>query len=161
LVQLRGESALFVADDDLRSLETFAKRIRGEIFFARKWVLLEGHSDYLLFQALCQASNLALDTSGISVIDAVNNGDPPVFASLARALGYPWVAVFDKDHAGDGYVVRIADRGFDANEVKLRCRQLKTQNLEHELIANGLEADLRQILVTLGDATAATFRFQN
>jgi len=156
ITRLRDDSALFVNNDDLRLLETFAKRIRGEIFFARKWVLLEGQSEYLLFQALCQASNLALDATGIAVIDAVNNGDPAVFASLARALGYPWIAIFDRDQEGDKYIARITDRGFDATEVNLRCRQLKAQNLEPQLIADCFETDLRNILITLGDATAAT-----
>lgn len=155
LKQLRENAALFVSDEDLQSLETYARRIRGEIFFASKWVLLEGQSEYLLFQALCKAKNLNLDASGIAVIDAVNNGNPSVFATLARALGYPWIAVFDGDSAGKGYITGIAKRGFSAAEVKLRCRQLPAVDLEAQLIADGLEPELRKILVDLGDAKAA------
>jgi len=156
LKRLAEESALFVSDSDLQSLETFAKRIRGEIFFARSWVLLEGQSEFLLFHALCKASKLNLDAAGIAVIDAVNNGYPPVFASLARALGFPWIAVFDGDNAGNTYIQGIATRGFSAAEVNARCRQLKEKNLEHQLIADGLENVLRKILVDMGDSDAAT-----
>ena len=35
-------------DDDLAHLETWARRIRGEIFFARKWLIVEGQSDYVI-----------------------------------------------------------------------------------------------------------------
>lgn len=155
LKKIYEESSLFLPDADLQSLDTFAKRIRGEIFFARKWVLLEGPSDLLLFQALCKASKLDLDAAGISIIDAVNNGNPPVFASLARALGYPWVSVFDGDQAGKKYVKGILDRGFSTAEVALRCRRLNEPNLEHQLVADGLEPELRAILIELGYPTAA------
>ncbi len=52
---LYSRSSLFVSDEDLLKLETFAKRIRGEIFFAHRWLLVEGQSEFHLIHAIAKA----------------------------------------------------------------------------------------------------------
>ena len=102
LRDLRDRSALYIEDSELQSLETFARRMRGEVFFARRWMIVEGQADYLVVHALARALGYDLDEHGVSVIDAQNNGNPDTFAALARALAIPWLAVFDGDAAGRG-----------------------------------------------------------
>jgi putative ATP-dependent endonuclease of the OLD family len=113
LRSLRDRSLLYIPDDELRALETFARRIRGEIFFARRWLIVEGQAEYLIIHSLARTLGYDLDEHGVSVIDAVNNGHPATFAALARALGIPWIAVLDGDQAGQDYVRSISRRGFD------------------------------------------------
>ena len=112
LRDLRDRASKYVGDDELRSLETYARRMRGEIFFAERWLIVEGQADYLIVHALAHAMDYDLDSRGVSVIDAQNNGNPDTFAVLARALEIPWLAVFDGDDAGKRYVTAIAKRGF-------------------------------------------------
>ena len=156
LRQLRDESLLFIDDDELRALETFARRIRGEIFFAQRWMIVEGQAEYLIVHALARQLGYDLDEHGVSLIDAQNNGNPETFAVLARALGIPWLAVFDGDNAGQGYVRSIEARDFEAAEVARRCRTLANGHLEDQLLADGLEPELRSILRDLGQADADT-----
>lgn len=156
LRQLQDESLLFIGDDELRALETFARRIRGEIFFAHRWMIVEGQAEYLVVHALARQLGYDLDEHGVSLIDAQNNGNPETFAVLARALGIPWLAVFDGDDAGQGYVQSIAARDFDAAEVARRCRTLANGHLEDQLLADGLEPELRSILRDLGQVDADT-----
>ena len=156
LRDLKQRSLLYVSDEDLKSLDTFARRIRGEIFFARRWMLVEGQAEYVLVSALAQALGYPLDDHGVALIDAVNNGYPPTFAVLARALGIPWLAVFDGDDAGRKYSAGIVDRGFDQAWVDMRCLLLPAGTLEQQLLADGFEPELRAILVGLGKADAAT-----
>ena len=47
LKKLRDESRMLLSKDDLKDLDTYAKRIRGEILFAGAWLLCEGQSEYL------------------------------------------------------------------------------------------------------------------
>jgi putative ATP-dependent endonuclease of the OLD family len=155
LRKLYDESTLFVSDTELRALETYARRIRGEIFFARKWMLVEGQSEYLIVQALSQALGYSFDEHGIALIDAANNGDPATFTVLARALGIPWCAVFDGDPEGGRYVRSIEGRDFDPALVAQRCATLPARDLEDQLVADGLTDDLKQILEELGVAGAA------
>jgi putative ATP-dependent endonuclease of OLD family len=156
LRELRDESLLYMPDDELRSLETYARRIRGEIFFARRWLIVEGQAEYLIVHALARALDYDLDEYGVSVIDAVNNGHPATFAALARALGIPWIAVLDGDPAGQNYIASITGRGFDAAFVGQRCTTLPAGNLDQQLLADGLEPDLRTVLQNIDVANALT-----
>ena len=152
---LRDRSSQHIDDDELQSLETYARRMRGEIFFAERWLIVEGQADYLIVQAVAHAMDYDLDEHGVSVIDAQNNGRPDTFAALARALGIPWLAVFDGDDAGRGYVQAIARRGFSTREIKKRCRTHDAGNLEAQLVADGLDPELREVLTELGARDAA------
>ena len=150
LRDLRDRSALYIDDDELQSLETFARRMRGEIFFAERWMIVEGQADYLIVHALAHAMEYDLDEHGVSLIDAQNNGNPDTFAVLARALGIPWLAVFDGDDAGRNYVQAISARGFSRAEMTNRCFTHQAGDLEAELVADGLGTELREILKELG-----------
>lgn len=154
LREMREKSLLYIDDNELRALETFARRIRGEIFFARRWMIVEGQAEYLIIHALARCLDYDLDEHGVSVIDAMNNGHPATFAALARALGIPWLAVFDGDPAGEGYVQAIIDRDFDPAEVGQRCTTLPAGKLEQQLLADGLEPELHRICHDLGHADA-------
>ena len=121
LRDLKDRSARYVDDDELRALETYALRMRGEIFFAERWLIVEGQADFLIVHAMASAMDYNLDEHSVSVIDAQNNGNPVTFAVLARALNIPWLAVFDGDEAGQRYRKGIARRGFAEDEVDRRC----------------------------------------
>lgn len=154
LRELKDKSRLYIDDGELRALETFARRIRGEIFFATRWVIVEGQGEYLIVHALARCLGYDLDEHGVSVIDAMNNGHPAAFAALARALGIPWLAVFDGDQAGERYVRAIIDRDFEPAFVAGRCATLPAGNLEQQLFADGLELELRAVCQTIGHADA-------
>jgi putative ATP-dependent endonuclease of OLD family len=156
LRDLRDRSLLYMPDDELHALETFARRIRGEIFFAQRWMIVEGQAEYLLVHGLARGLSYDLDEHGVAVIDAKNNGNPETFAALARALGIPWLAVVDGDPAGLGYLQAITNRDFDAAFVASRCATLPAGTLEQQLLADGLEQELRTILQALGQADALT-----
>ncbi len=156
LCDLRDRSLLFIDNDELRALETFARRIRGEIFFATRWMIVEGQAEYLIVHVLARELGYDLDEHGVSLMDAMNNGNPTTFAVLARALGIPWLTVFDGDAAGDGYTQTITNRDFDPAFVAQRCRTHPAGDLEDQLLADGLEAELRGVLQSLGHTDALT-----
>ena len=149
---LRDRSANFIDDAELQSLETFARRMRGEIFFSRSWMLVEGQADFLMFHAIARAMDFDLDEHGVSVIDVQNNGRPDTFAVLARALGIPWLAAFDGDSDGLGYIRSIKGRGFDEAEINERCRTHPQGTLENQVLADGLGPEVRDALAKLGVA---------
>ena len=156
LRDLHDRALLYIDDDDLKSLETYARRIRGEIFFARRWLIVEGQAEYLIVHAMARELDYDFDEYGVAVIDAQNNGNPAVFAALARALSIPWLAVFDGDNAGQSYCQSITARGFDAAFVGERCCRHTAANLEAQMMADGLEPELRIALTHAGVTTAAT-----
>ena len=128
--------------------------MRGEIFFAERWLIVEGQADYLLVHAMAHGLDYDLDRHGVSVIDAQNNGNPAAFAALARALDIPWLAVFDGDQAGMDYVKAIRSRGFAEDEVAHRCGTHDAGDLEAQLLADGLGPELRTALGAVGVGNA-------
>ena len=152
----RDASLEYIPDDELTKLETFARRIRGEIFFASKWLLVEGQSEYHLLHGMAKAVGYDLDEHGVAVIDFQNNGNPECFAALGRALGYPWFMVVDGDLAGNQFLAAVGARNFDAAFMAQRSRQLPGGTLEQQLVADGLQPELKAILAAQGVANAAT-----
>ena len=150
LRELRDRSALYIEDSELQALETYARRMRGEIFFAERWLIVEGQADYLIVHAIAHALDYDLDQHGVAVIDAQNNGNPATFAALARALAIPWLAVFDGDQAGEDFKQAIANRGFSADELNMRTRSHAAGDLEAQLVADGIGFELREVLQSIG-----------
>ena len=155
---LKERSALHIKDEDLRALQTQARRMRGEIFFAERWLIVEGQVDYLIVHATAHGLGYDLDRHGVSVIDAKNSGDPATFAALARALDVPWLAVFDGDDEGRKMKRSIGRREFPDDELQERCRTHPVGDLEAQLVADGLEAELRDVLATIGISNADRLR---
>jgi len=156
LKTLTLQTTRHIPDEELAKLETWARRIRGEIFFARKWLIVEGQSDYLILYTIAALMAYPLDEHGVSIIDAQNSGNPGTFAALARALNIPWLALFDGDDQGKRYLAQIVNRDFEKAEIATRCTILPKSDLEQCLTEDGLEQELRNILHNLGIPNAKT-----
>ena len=154
LRNMRDRSSLFITDDELKKLETFARRIRGEIFFAHRWLIVEGQAEYLLVGALAREIGYDLDEHGVSLIDSMNNGNPKLFTALAQALGIPWLVVLDGDDAGKKRIREIKSRIGDADLAEERCRTHSAGNLEQQILSDGLEPELRGALLNAGHKDA-------
>jgi len=148
LRRLRDESQLYLSDDDLAKLDTYAKRIRGEILFARAWLLCEGQCEYLLLRYFAELLDNPLDQVGVAVIDFQNNGSPGAFVGLARAFRIPWIMVCDNDSEGEKFIKQVKSRGLTDEETNELVRPLpgEDMNLEKFLVRNGLAEEYIQIL---------------
>ena len=148
LRQLKDESNSYLSDHDLTNLDTFAKRIRGEILFARAWLLCEGQCEYLLMRYFAELMNKPFDSYGVAVIDFQNNGSPDAFVGLARAFGIPWIIVCDNDSGKDAFLKQVKDRGFTDEECSKLFRPLPEENMKLEkfLFHNGFDQEYKKIL---------------
>jgi len=149
------ECRTLVSEEDEQTLNTLSRRVRGEMFFARRWLLVEGPSEYLLVHELGRALGYELDTHGISVIDFRNNGHLGAYCSLAEAFGIPWFVLVDGDKAKE-YRKEIIKRGFVENDLQNRLAALSEPNLEEQLLKDGHEHRLRSILKSLDFRDALT-----
>ena len=120
--QLRSYALL--DEKDLEDLEDWARRIRGEVFFSRFWILCEGQSEVFLLTALFDALSLRLDAQGVSLIDYQNNGSPRAFACLARTFDFPWALLADGDEHGRSTISSLRNAGFSEDELSARAVQL-------------------------------------
>jgi len=117
----RHRSHSLLEAEDLEVLEDWARRIRGEIFFSRFWLLCEGQSEVFLFTALFDALGFNLDSHGVSLIDYQNNGSPRAFATLARTFGFPWALLADGDEQGQNTLSSLQNAGFSSDDLDARA----------------------------------------
>lgn len=148
LKRLRDESRLYLSDSDLTDLDTYAKRIRGEVLFANAWLLCEGQCEYLLLRYFAELSGNPLDQAGVTVIDFQNNGSPGAFVGLARAFEIPWIMVCDNDGEGRKFIKQVKDRGLTDGEINKLVRPLPGNEVDMEmfLVKNGFILEYTQIL---------------
>jgi putative ATP-dependent endonuclease of OLD family len=154
---LRHACRILPSREDEEELGFHGRRVRGEIVFARRWILVEGVSEYLLVHALGRALNWPVDTHGVSVIDFQQSGSAGVYPALATAFGIPWHMVVDGDGESVRFRRQIQDRGFNDGDLDGRFTTLAPPNdLEDQLITDGHERLLRDILVEGGVQAART-----
>ena len=148
LKNLYEESQLYISDEELRKLDTFAKRIRGEILFARAWLLCEGQTENLLVKYFAELMNKPLDKYGVTVIDYQNNGSPGIFVTLSRAFDISWIMLTDSDKQGKEHVKQVLNRGSTDQEMHDLVRELPIENgdLEEYLYKNGFAQEYIEIL---------------
>jgi len=142
---------------DERELDFHCRRIRGEIFFARYWVLVEGVTEYLLVHALGKALGWPLDMHGVAVIDFQQSGSAGIYPALAEAFKIPWHMIVDGDAESAKFKQQILDRGFRDDDLINNFITLPPPNdLEDQLIADGHQQLLRNILAGISGKSALT-----
>ncbi|SKA24738.1 putative ATP-dependent endonuclease of the OLD family [Enhydrobacter aerosaccus] len=143
--------------EDEAELTFHGRRVRGEIFFARRWILVEGVCEYLLIHALGRVMGWPLDDHGVSVIDFQLSGSAGIYPALGTAFQIPWHMIVDGDSKKDNFRKQILDRGFKEQDLTGRFITLTDGNdLEAELLACGHEQLLRDILHDSGVHSAQT-----
>lgn len=136
--ELQKSSQRYISDIELRKVNEFARRIRGEIFFSTKWILCEGATEYVLLHAFFEKHGFPLDSNGISVIDFQNGGSAGAFVALAEELKFPWVLFVDGDKAGDDYIEQATKKGLLRDDVMKSTIQLAETDIEEALVVAGL-----------------------
>jgi putative ATP-dependent endonuclease of the OLD family len=154
---LRHRCRGMVTPQEEHQLSFLGRRIRGEIFFARRWVLVEGHSEFVLLHAIGRALEFPLDRHGISVIDFQNNGDAAIYPALATSFAIPWWMVTDGDAEAPKFRAHILKRGFTDEDLNGRFMTLPPPNeLEDQLLTDGHELRLRSLLAEATTTSALT-----
>jgi putative ATP-dependent endonuclease of OLD family len=154
---LRHRSRGLVTPQEEHELSFLGRRVRGEIFFARRWVLVEGQSEYVLLHAIGRALGYPLDRHGVAVIDFQNNGDAAIYPALATSFAIPWWMITDGDGEAVKFRAQLIKRGFVDADLDGRVSTLPPPNdMESQLIADGHEQRLRAILAEATTNSALT-----
>lgn len=154
---LRNSSRILISLEDEKELSFLGRRMRGEIFFANRWLMVEGVSEYLLLKALGEIEGYDLDQHGITIIDFQNNGNAGIYPALAEAFKIPWCMVTDGDAESEKFKKQLIKRGFNETNLAKHFFTLPLPNsLEDQLIMDGHEKILRDILKDAGVNDADT-----
>ncbi|PKO27555.1 MAG: hypothetical protein CVU36_19690 [Betaproteobacteria bacterium HGW-Betaproteobacteria-9] len=94
---------------DQRKFDFLVRRTRGELFFARCWLLGEGETEAILFSGVAQVLGLDLEQAGVRCVE-YRLGDIDYFLDAANALGISWHCLTDADAQGVSDVKKAEDR---------------------------------------------------
>ena len=85
-----------LSPEETRKFNYHIRQARGELLFARCWLLVEGETESWVFPAAAHALDLNLHREGVRVVE-FKQSDVGMLAKIANALGIPWYCVGDDD----------------------------------------------------------------
>ncbi len=85
-----------LSTEEVNKFNYHIRRTRGELLFARCWLLVEGQSDILVYEAAARACELDLHKEGVRLVEFAQS-DISTLAKVANALGIAWYCVGDND----------------------------------------------------------------
>ncbi|WP_186146943.1 ATP-dependent nuclease [Burkholderia gladioli] len=83
----------------LQKFDYFVRRTRGELFFARVWILVEGETDVIILSGAARALGIELEQAAVRIVDYAQS-DLSIFIAAADSLGILWHVFSDGDAAG-------------------------------------------------------------
>ncbi|MCY4491824.1 MAG: DUF2813 domain-containing protein [Thaumarchaeota archaeon] len=102
---------------DVRNIEHHIKTTRGNILFARCWLLVEGKTDRMVFEHCADVCGVNLAQHGIYCIEYADMVKPQTLIKFAKQLGIEWFVVADGDKNGVSYV-ESAEKELDDKDIE-------------------------------------------
>ena len=113
------------------------RQYRGELFFARVWLLHEGQTEYWVLSEAARALGGSLDQQGVRLVEYANFGLGTLI-KLADQFGIAWHVVSDSDPAGTDYN-GIATSALSGRPADAHITMLPQVDMESFLCANGFD----------------------
>lgn len=99
LLQVGALQAGTLDERQLQKFDHFVRRTRGELFFARVWILVEGETDVIILSGAARVLGLNLEQSAVRLVEYAQVG-LSTFITAADSLGVAWYVLSDGDAAG-------------------------------------------------------------
>jgi len=174
--------------EQVQDIERYLDATRGEMFFARGVILVEGTAELYIIPAFANAMNISLDQLGISVCSVHGTDFAPYVRLLKKnALKIPFVVVTDGDPYSKNEDIRYRglDRGMkllednipdkvqeigklfkkgEWDEVDERLKKYRIyvgeHTLEIDLANSGFKKEMLNTLIELGAGKVQQKKFQ-
>jgi len=102
--ECKAISGNLLTTEELRKFNHHVRRNRGELLFARTWLLVEGETDVSVLAECANLLDIDFHRLGIRIVECSQAGGPSIFIKVADALGIKWQLVADGDDGGNRYV---------------------------------------------------------
>ena len=119
--------------EDTRKFNYHVRQARGELLFARCWLLVEGETESWIYPAAARALDIDLHREGVRTVE-YGQSDVGLLAKVADALGIAWYCVGDGDD--EEKKTRTKLDGLDSSHETDRV-VFPYRNIEIHLLENG------------------------
>ena len=104
-----------LTDEETRKFDFHVRRSRGELLFARCWLLVEGETEVVLLTGAAEVLHLNLERAGVCCVE-YSQTNVGLLAKVANQLGIAWYCVMDDDRGRKEYEPRVRAQVADADE---------------------------------------------
>ncbi len=125
-----------LSDEETRKFNYHVRRVRGELLFARCWLLVEGETESWIYPAAARAIGIDFHRTGVRVVE-YSQSDVGLLAKVANALGIPWLCVVDNDSGRSKYEAAV--KANLASEAETDRLVFPYVNAEIHLLGNGYD----------------------
>ena len=139
-------SSVTLTDKQISQFNFHIRHARGELLFARGWLLGEGESEVTLLLGVAKILKFNLEQAGVRCIQ-FRQADIGLFLAVADGLGIPWVTLTDNDKQGKQTVSKV-QAALNGRQEKRVLHIMPEDNLEQHLCANGYEDIYEKLLTT-------------
>lgn len=122
-----------LSSEETRKFNYHIRRSRGELLFARCWLLVEGETEAWVYPAAARALGMKLHRDGVRIVE-YSQSDVGLLAKVANSLGIPWHCVIDDDSGRSQYEQKVKDNLAgepESDRLSLPYRNVETHLLEH------------------------------
>jgi len=102
-IECKSIDSELLTDENLRKFNHHVRRNRGELLFAKYWLLIEGETDVSVFVVCADILGINLHGNGVRIVECSQAGGPSIFIKVADSLGINWHVVADNDQGGQKY----------------------------------------------------------
>lgn len=88
-----------ISEKDRQTFQRMIRRGRGDLLFARCWLVHEGETEAVLFPGVAEVMGRPFDQYGVATVPCAEATKGSLFR-LANEFGIPWLLVCDDDEAG-------------------------------------------------------------
>ena len=95
--------------EETRKFDSHVRRTRGELLFAKCWLLVEGETETTLLTGAAEALDLDIERAGVRCVE-FSQTDVGMLAKVANSLGIVWYCVLDNDSGRRQYDQRVKNQ---------------------------------------------------
>ena len=121
--------------DQLRQFNLHVRAHRGELLFARCWLLVEGDTETTLLPELARVIGLDLHRAGVRCV-TYRQSDIGTYLCAANALGMRWCALADNDDQGTSDRKKVHEN-LNGNKAEDVLFQMPEKDIEEHLCIQG------------------------
>lgn len=127
-----------LSPDEERKFDFHIRHARGELLFAKCWILVEGETETILLTEIARHLDIDLEQAGVRCVSHRNAGIEP-FLKIARDFGVSWCVLADNDQQGAAdqrHAMRLIGGGVLLDQLHV----LPQPDIEGHLCASGFGA---------------------
>lgn len=124
---------------DQRMFDFHIRRGRGELLFARCWLLVEGETEVTLLHELARHLQIDLERAGVRCIPYRMGASIELFLKVAKDFGIRWCALTDNDQQGKADQRHLTNYT-PAADLADACHVMQEDDIESHLCEAGFGA---------------------